>query len=205
MGSLAVVERLLAPAVAAVAQKAATTTATGSAASAYFVVVCHALWLWPTYVVSAVMNTLWYGDIAKTTWALAVGDRQKEEKVDDAREWFRSISIFRARRNGNEGDENVSGAAKKNKKSHDSHRGGGGVFKDVAAEVYRVILVSVFFAQISAVTIIFPGGVGGAMRATLETWLYAYYCFDYRWGMENRDLKWRLNHFEVGKCTLSQL
>jgi hypothetical protein len=46
-------------------------------ASAYFVALFHALWLWPTYVVSQVLNSLWYGDIAKGAWALAEGDRKR--------------------------------------------------------------------------------------------------------------------------------
>jgi hypothetical protein len=116
VGSLAVVECLLAPTVAAAvdSQRAAAAAAaaavtaaagavTGVVASGYFVTACHALFLYPTYVVSLILNSLWCGDIAKTTWALAAGDRKKLER-------------------GNTG-------------------GGGGVFKDLAAEVYRVLLV----------------------------------------------------------------
>ena len=234
LGSLALVERLLAPTVAAAVDrqraatlarqepmvesmydggegfqggmeedskaKAAATAAaaavTGVIASGYFVKACHALFLWPVYVVSLIVNSLWYGDIAKTTFPLAAGDRKKHEEGD----MYKWLGSFRTRPEDN---KNVSGGGDRTNASAASSAvggggegGGGGVFKDLAAEVYRVLLVSVFFARISAVTIFFPGTAGRVTRTVLETWLYAFYCFDYRWSAENQGLKWRLNHFE---------
>ena len=219
LGSLAVVERLLAPALKTYAalvrrrwEGASSASAdvgaaetrveegdgdedayvwAGAVASEYFVLACHVLWLYPTYVVSTVVNAVWYGDIAKTTWGLVQdGDQQRREgKIPEGR-LGRGVG---GAEDGAKGTAtNASTAAAKEK----SDGGGAGLFRDIAANVYRVILVSVFFGQVSAVTLVFPGRVGMVARAVLETWLYAFYCFDYRWSMEARELKWRLRHFE---------
>jgi hypothetical protein len=46
-------------------------------------------------------------------------------------------------------------------------------WRHYAAELYRVILVTVFFAQISAVSIVIPPSRGGRfVQRVLETWLW---------------------------------
>jgi len=206
----------------------------------YFVMVCHVLWLWPTYVVSSVLNSLWYGDIAKTSWGLVAADRKsrvqhqgrmeqkmnekhkekhkekemekgkgKEKESPDVRRqytWIRPVRVSAPSEGGIEAPSRaVEGDASRYGGGGDGGGGGGGgsggglswepagrqrnanqpisldsagrqlsanqpisgggMFQDAAAEIYRVILVSIFFAQISAVTVFFPGGRGAAVRA----------------------------------------
>ncbi|GIL81893.1 hypothetical protein Vretifemale_10863 [Volvox reticuliferus] len=72
--------------------------------------------------------------------------------------------------------------------------GGSGGLEDVAQEVYRVVLFCVFFAEVSTVGRL--PYVGYGLNVLFLSWLYAYYCFDYTWGLQGVRLTERLAYFE---------
>lgn len=83
------------------------------------------------------------------------------------------------------------------------------VLTRVSAEVYRTVLFLVFCLQVEASGLIPALGMaralcaharvlctGWALRPCLLAWLYAFYCFDYRWGTLGVPVQRRLRLFE---------
>ncbi|KAG2501831.1 hypothetical protein HYH03_000330 [Edaphochlamys debaryana] len=71
---------------------------------------------------------------------------------------------------------------------------GPGGLEDVAQEVYRVVLFCVFFAEVNLLGKL--PVAGAALNVLLLSWLYAYYCYDYKWGLQGVHLTERLAYFE---------
>ncbi|GMN26699.1 hypothetical protein TIFTF001_001409 [Ficus carica] len=70
----------------------------------------------------------------------------------------------------------------------------GGVMIGIGEQVYSILLLTVFFIEIFATG--FVPYLGKALNFLLLSWIYAYYCFEYKWNQSAIDLDKRLNFFE---------
>lgn len=64
----------------------------------------------------------------------------------------------------------------------------------IGEQVYSILLLTVFFIEIFATG--FVPYLGKALNFLLLSWIYAYYCFEYKWNQSAIDLDKRLNFFE---------
>ncbi|KAL2904672.1 Protein EI24-like protein [Bienertia sinuspersici] len=64
----------------------------------------------------------------------------------------------------------------------------------IGEQVYSVLLLSFFFLEVFATGFI-PYG-GKALNFLLLSWMYAYYCFEYKWNLSGVTLGRRLDFFE---------
>lgn len=74
---------------------------------------------------------------------------------------------------------------------------GGGmmrVLEGTAQEVYRALLFVVFTIEVYVMSLVPFAGV--VLNVLFLSWLYAYYCFDYKWALEGIRLPNRLHFFE---------
>ena len=188
IGSLTVLDYLLAPVVGWVLDRWSTadagvgtgfddppvdeamggTSAGKKATTAGFLWTMRALWLYPTYFASTVINSFTAGEIARISCGLAREDGAKRSR----------------------GKGEVDGDADTKKKKT---KGGLAGF---AESVYHVLIVNSLFAQITVLSFVFTNLPGRIATRALQTWLYAFYCHDYLWSAESRTPKWRLAHFE---------
>ncbi|CAA0841523.1 Protein EI24 homolog [Striga hermonthica] len=69
-----------------------------------------------------------------------------------------------------------------------------GVMIGIAEQVYSVLLLSFFFLEVY-ITGFIPH-IGKALNFLLLSWMYAYYCFEYKWNYSGLSLDKRLDFFE---------
>ncbi|WMV50548.1 hypothetical protein MTR67_043933 [Solanum verrucosum] len=69
-----------------------------------------------------------------------------------------------------------------------------GVMISIAEQLYSVLLLTFFFMEVY-VTGFIPY-IGKALNFMLLSWLYAYYCFEYKWNLSGLSLDKRLDFFE---------
>ncbi|XP_020110960.1 protein EI24 homolog isoform X2 [Ananas comosus] len=83
-----------------------------------------------------------------------------------------------------------------NNKLDSQERPGGldGVILGIGEQVYSVLLLTIFFIEVF-VTGFIPY-FGKAINFLLLTWMYAYYCFEYKWNFLGVSLNKRLDFFE---------
>ncbi|XP_060194526.1 protein EI24 homolog isoform X3 [Lycium barbarum] len=68
------------------------------------------------------------------------------------------------------------------------------VMISIAEQLYSVLLLTFFFVEVY-VTGFIPY-IGKALNFMLLSWLYAYYCFEYKWNLSGLSLDKRLDFFE---------
>eukprot|EP00873_Tetraselmis_striata_P005886 jgi/Tetstr1/426150/TSEL_016477.t1 len=122
-----------------------------------------ALWLFPMYILSCLVNCIWYSDIAKMA-------------VETKRERARKQRIL-------EGKADSAGAS-----AGDQRRVSLPHF--LAQEIYKLLLFAIFFLQVTALSAI--PYIGGLLYFALCSLLYAFYCFDYKWGLDSTSLGQRV-------------
>jgi len=66
--------------------------------------------------------------------------------------------------------------------------------KKVADEIHRMILFMIFLVQTSVVYVV--PTLGPAFSFVCICWLYAFYCFEYKWVNKGWDLETRLDYLE---------
>ncbi|OMO92238.1 Etoposide-induced 2.4 [Corchorus olitorius] len=71
----------------------------------------------------------------------------------------------------------------------------GGIMIGIGEQVYSVLLLSFFFLEVYATG--FIPYVGKALNFLLLSWMYAYYCFEYKWNFSEWGLEKRLDFFET--------
>ncbi|RWR97180.1 protein EI24 [Cinnamomum micranthum f. kanehirae] len=76
----------------------------------------------------------------------------------------------------------------------DKPAGFGGVITGIAEQAYSVLLLSFFFLEVYATG--FIPYIGKAINFLLLSWMYAYYCFEYKWNLSELSLDRRLDFFE---------
>nr|XP_011464821.1 PREDICTED: protein EI24 homolog isoform X2 [Fragaria vesca subsp. vesca] len=132
----------------------------------------YVTWLYPLYVFSFILSNIWYNDIAKYGF-YAMG-RPVINKLDPVRQ--SDVLTF----------QNAAGL----ERSTDL----GWVMIGIGEQVYSVLLLSCFFLEVY-VTGFIPY-VGKALNFLLLSWMYAYYCFEYKWNFSEIGLDKRLDFFE---------
>ncbi|KAK6157022.1 hypothetical protein DH2020_011270 [Rehmannia glutinosa] len=126
----------------------------------------YVFWFYPMYISSFILSTLWYNDIAK-------------------------YGFFAIEKYGPSGSEPSS---QKDTTSSDKANDLEGVMIGIAEQVYSVVLLTFFFLEVY-VTGFIPY-IGKALNFLLLSWMYAYYCFEYKWNYSGLSLDKRLDFFE---------
>uniref|UniRef100_A0A0R0HG88 Uncharacterized protein n=1 Tax=Glycine max TaxID=3847 RepID=A0A0R0HG88_SOYBN len=130
------------------------------------------LWFYPLYVFSIVLSTIWYNDIARYGYA-AMG--RSKFTVEKGSSQNNSPTVQNA--------HHVKGPS-----------GLGGVMIGIGQQVYSILLLSVFFLEVYATG--FIPYIGKLLNFLLLSWMYAYYCFEYKWNFNEVALDRRLDYFE---------
>ncbi|KAF2293888.1 hypothetical protein GH714_005464 [Hevea brasiliensis] len=81
-----------------------------------------------------------------------------------------------------------------NSGSTEKPAGLGGVMIGIGEQVYSILLLSFFFLEVYATG--FIPYIGKALNFVLLSWMYAYYCFEYKWNLSEVALDRRLDFFE---------
>lgn len=127
-----------------------------------------ALWLVPAYAVSFFVSCGWYGEIAER--AALAAQRKAQQRLADAA----GVAVpapprlLQVRRPD--------------------------ALTSLSQELYRSILFAVLFLQATIAQRI--PVIGPAVSAALMTWLYALYCFDYKWNLHAVPLEARTRAVE---------
>ncbi|KAF6147888.1 hypothetical protein GIB67_014468 [Kingdonia uniflora] len=129
----------------------------------------YIFWFYPLYVFSFVLSNIWYNDIAKYGYAAMGGN---DSVIEPSRQKDSS----------------------QNPVQLDKPAGLGGVMIGIGEQVYSVLLLSFFFLEVFAAG--FVPYVGKTLNFLLLSWMYAYYCFEYKWNLVELGLDKRLDFFE---------
>ncbi|XVE67441.1 hypothetical protein DITRI_Ditri08aG0161200 [Diplodiscus trichospermus] len=133
----------------------------------------YVFWFYPLYVFSFILSNLWYNDIANHGFAAM--RRSGPSVVESSKQ----------------NDARTSGS-----KMHAARPAGlGGIMIGMGEQVYSVLLLSFFFFEVYATG--FIPYVGKALNFLLLSWMYAYYCFEYKWNFSEWSLEKRLDFFET--------
>lgn len=130
----------------------------------------YIFWFYPLYVFSIVLSTLWYNDIAK--YGFAAMGRSGQSSKELSRQ-----------------DETLQNTEQKGRL-----RGLEGVMIAIGEQVYSMLLLSFFFVEVNAIG--FLPYIGKGFNFLLLSWMYAYYCFEYKWNFSEVGLDKRLDFFE---------
>ncbi|MBA0782195.1 hypothetical protein Gotri_003055 [Gossypium trilobum] len=71
----------------------------------------------------------------------------------------------------------------------------GGIMIGIGEQVYSLLLLTFFFFEVYATG--FIPYIGKALNFVLLSWMYAYYCFEYKWNFTEWGLEKRLDFFET--------
>ncbi|XP_027154089.1 protein EI24 homolog isoform X1 [Coffea eugenioides] len=132
----------------------------------------YVFWFYPLYILSYILSTLWYNDIAK----------------------YGFFAITNYGHAGEESDNELQSPTLQSRSHADKPMDLEGIMIGIAEQVYSVLLLSFFFFQVY-VTGFIPY-IGKAINFLLLSWMYAYYCFDYKWNLSGLSLGKRLDFFE---------
>ncbi|GBG74719.1 hypothetical protein CBR_g19125 [Chara braunii] len=151
---------------------------------------CNVFWFYPAYVISFVINCLWYNDVATHAFNVIQEERVGGTEAS-SKEAVKSSSKKRRSRRGS-----IAGTSAATARSDAAASSGlESVFKAISEEIYRILMFAVFFIQVYAVRFLPFAGPG--LNFILLSWLYAYYCFDYKWALLGWTLNRRLWFFET--------
>ncbi|EFN53255.1 hypothetical protein CHLNCDRAFT_137174 [Chlorella variabilis] len=145
--------------------------ASAGAISSALVGLYHLLWLAPAYLVSLLVNCIWYSEIAELV--VVAGQRRALQQ----RAQRQGVMLVAAQQGG---------AVLK------VHRPDAVAF--ISQEVYRAALLAVFFAQVTLAGAL--PKIGPLLNFLLLSCLYALYCFDYKWSLHSVPLQQRIAYFE---------
>ncbi|KAI3715618.1 hypothetical protein L6452_22604 [Arctium lappa] len=132
----------------------------------------YALWFYPLYIFSFILSTIWYNDIAQ--FGLTV--------------------------TGKDGSTNLAPSSQKepstsqNATHVDKPTDLGRVMIGIAEQGYSLLLLTFFFLEVYLTG--FIPYIGKALNFVLLSWMYAYYCFEYKWNFSGLSLDKRLDFFE---------
>ncbi|GLT25322.1 hypothetical protein SLA2020_004560 [Shorea laevis] len=132
----------------------------------------YIFWFYPLYVFSFVLSSIWYNDIAKLGF-----DAMRDPEPSSVEPSKQSDTLTLE----NKGQtERLSGLLR--------------LVIVIGEQVYSILLLIFFFLEVSAVG--FIPFVGKALNFLLLSWMYAYYCFEYKWNFSEVSLGNRLIFFE---------
>ncbi|CAL9231965.1 unnamed protein product [Arabidopsis halleri] len=132
----------------------------------------YVFWFYPLYMLSFILSNIWYNDIAKHGF-------EAIEKSD--------ISSAEALRQG-------EAPASLNSANAERPSGLGGVMIGIGEQVYSILLLTFFFLEVYVVGVI--PYIGKILNFLLLSWMYAYYCYEYKWNFSGIPLDKRLDFFE---------
>ncbi|XP_058087377.1 protein EI24 homolog isoform X2 [Magnolia sinica] len=115
---------------------------------------------------SFVLSSIWYNDIAKLA--------------------FSSMGIESSSQSELSNTTNVAHV--------DRQAGLGRAIIEFGEQVYSVLLLTFFFIEVYAAE--FIPYIGKAINFLLLSWMYAYYCFEYKWNLTELGLDKRIDFFE---------
>ncbi|XP_048323809.1 protein EI24 homolog isoform X1 [Ziziphus jujuba] len=129
----------------------------------------YVTWFYPLYVFSFILSNIWYNDIANYGFA-AMGTSGPAK--GDPLGKNESLTV----------------------KDRDRMEGLGGVMIGIGEQVYSVLLLTFFFLEVYVTG--FVPYMGKILNFLLLSWMYAYYCFEYKWNLSEVGLDRRLDFFE---------
>ncbi|VVB15169.1 unnamed protein product [Arabis nemorensis] len=132
----------------------------------------YVFWFYPLYVFSFILSNIWYNDISKYGF-------EAIEKSD--------LSSSEALRH----DEALDSV---NTENAERPSGLGRVMIGIGEQVYSILLLTFFLLEVYAVGLI--PYIGKILNFLLLSWMYAYYCYEYKWNFSRIPLKKRLDFFE---------
>ncbi|CAA2993683.1 protein EI24 homolog [Olea europaea var. sylvestris] len=132
----------------------------------------YVFWFYPLYIFSFILNTIWYNDIAK----------------------FGFFAIEKGYSGTKSSSQNNLPAEQNTADRDDKATDFEGVMIGIAEQVYSILLLSFFFLEVY-VTGFIPY-IGKTLNFLLLSWMYAYYCFEYKWNFSGLRLDKRLDFFE---------
>ncbi|XP_065872183.1 protein EI24 homolog isoform X2 [Euphorbia lathyris] len=134
----------------------------------------YVFWFYPMYVFSIVLSAMWYNEIAKFGYD-AMG-RNEHNIVEPT-------------------SQNATPTTSSDTTlPTEKHAGLGGIMIGIGEQVYSILLLSFFFLEVYATGVI--PYIGKAINFILLSWMYAYYCFEYKWNLSEVSLDRRLDFFE---------
>lgn len=133
----------------------------------------YALWFYPLYIFSFILSTIWYNDIAQFGFTVTGKDGSTNSTVSSQNE----------------------PSSSQNATNVDKPTDLGRVMIGIAEQGYSVLLLSFFFLEVYLTG--FVPYIGKAFNFVLLSWMYAYYCFEYKWNFSGLSLDKRLNFFET--------
>lgn len=132
----------------------------------------YIFWFYPLYIFSIVLSSIWYNDIAKHAYDAV-------RKLGCTKSRARPINDLPVPKS-------------------DTHEGRppgfDGVIVGIGEQVYSILLLTIFFIEVFLTG--FIPLVGRTANFLLLSWMYAYYCFEYKWNISELSLDKRLDFFE---------
>eukprot|EP00879_Flechtneria_rotunda_P014366 GHRR01015010.1.p1 GENE.GHRR01015010.1~~GHRR01015010.1.p1 ORF type:complete len:283 (+),score=111.60 GHRR01015010.1:736-1584(+) len=165
------------------------------------------LWLLPVYAISLLVSCIWYQQIAVAAYEV----QQQQQQQTPAQQ--QPSGHQQPQQLQNQPSVTAPGAAaptsfgvqqagvlqKAAARSSSTSGGGGGsmmqVLEGTAQELFRVLLFMVFTIEVYFVGLL--PFVGFTLNVLFLSWLYAYYCYDYKWSLQGKHLPARLSYFEA--------
>ncbi|KAD6795484.1 hypothetical protein E3N88_06380 [Mikania micrantha] len=132
----------------------------------------YALWFYPLYIFSFILSTIWYNDIAQFGLTVTAKDGPANLIQSSQREPSTS----------------------QNATPVDKPTDLGRVMIGIAEQGYSILLLTFFFLEVYLTG--FVPYIGKALNFVLLSWMYAYYCFEYKWNFSGLRLDKRLDFFE---------
>ncbi|WOL12907.1 hypothetical protein Cni_G21676 [Canna indica] len=134
----------------------------------------YIFWFYPLYIFSFVLSTLWYNDIAKHAYEVLTSEGPSKTQTSEKNDLMDLQSTSTS-------STGVPG-------------GFDGVCLEIGEQVYSILLLTLFFIEVF--TTGFIPYIGKAINFLLLSWMYAYYCFEYKWNHSKMSLNKRLDFFE---------
>ncbi|GAV61210.1 EI24 domain-containing protein [Cephalotus follicularis] len=132
----------------------------------------YIFWFYPLYLFSLIQSSIWYNDIAE--YGCAAMGRSGPTVVE-----FLSQSEALTSENTPHMERRVDL---------------GRVMIEIGEQAYSLLLLSLFFMEVYVTG--FVPYIGKALNFILLSWMYAYYCFEYKWNYYKVSLDRRLDFFE---------
>ncbi|XP_075477054.1 protein EI24 homolog isoform X1 [Primulina tabacum] len=132
----------------------------------------YVFWFYPMYIFSFILSTIWYNDIAK----------------------YGFFAIEKYQTSGSRSSVQKDARDSLTKTNSDTATDIEGLMIGIAEQIYSILLLSFFFLQVYVTG--FVPYIGKALNFLLLSWMYAYYCFEYKWNYSGLSLDKRLDFFE---------
>ncbi|XP_020530647.1 protein EI24 homolog isoform X2 [Amborella trichopoda] len=131
----------------------------------------YVFWFYPLYISSYIISIGWYNDIAQSAFHVIGGVGHKTAQPSGQNDLSNAVNHV-GRPDGFEG-----------------------IVYGFGEQVYSFLMLNIFYIEVTALG--FIPYAGKLMNFLLLSWMYAYYCFEYKWSLSVQGLDKRLNFFET--------